>query len=187
MNDTRSFIALPSSSELRKILQEIQARLIEEKADVKWDSPEKFHITLKFLGGVDSERLSGLADALANVTSAATVFQLVYSEVGAFPDLLHPRVIWAGARATDSLTSLQNHVEITCERFGFQKESRMFHPHITLGRVKGTTNLARLTAKVKSITFEPIETSCSEVLLIKSDLRPTGSVYTTLKSFPLNA
>jgi 2'-5' RNA ligase len=187
MNATRSFIALPSSSELRKALQEVQTRLIEENADVKWDSPDKFHITLKFLGDVDSERLSALADALATVTSAATIFQFVYNEVGAFPDLLHPRVIWAGAQATDSLASLQDQVEITCERFGFQKETRMFHPHITLGRVKGSTNLARLTAKVKSITFEPIVTDCSEVLLIKSDLRPTGSVYTTLKSFPLKA
>ncbi len=187
MTAIRSFIALPSSSELKKAIQEIQTRLIEERAEVKWDTPDKFHITLKFLGDVDPEKLSALAESLATVTSAATAFQLVYTAVGAFPDLVHPRVIWAGARANDALTSLQGQVELTCDRFGFPKETRTFHPHITLGRVKGTTNLAHLTAKVKSITFEPIETGCWEVLLIKSDLRPTGSVYTTLKSFPLKA
>jgi len=112
---------------------------------------------------------------------------LVYDSLGAFPDLIHPRVLWVGARGNDVLTSLQRNIEVTCSRFGFPIETRGFHPHITLGRVKGSRNLARLTAKVKSITFVPSETACFEVLLMKSDLQPTGSVYTTLKSFPLKA
>jgi 2'-5' RNA ligase len=185
MNALRSFIALPSSLDLRRSLQEIQAHLIEERADVKWDSPDKFHITLKFLGNAGTDQLTALAESLAIATSAASAFQLVYSAIGAFPDLIHPKVIWAGAESNVALTSLQKEVELVCDRFGFPKETRAFHPHITLGRVKGSTNLTRLTAKVKSITFEPIVTDCSEVLLMKSDLQPTGSVYTTLNSFPL--
>ena len=165
----------------------MQKHLIEESAAVKWDTPDKFHITLKFLGNVDLEKLTELSESLAAVTSKTVPFQLSYNIVGAFPDLLHPKVIWAGAQMNDTLSSLQHDIELACARLGFPTDTRAFHPHITLGRVKGSTNLARLTAKIKSITFETIETGCSEVLLIKSNLQPTGSVYTTLKSFPLKA
>jgi 2'-5' RNA ligase len=183
----RSFIALPSPVELKTVLGEIQKQLIEEKADVKWDSAEKFHITLKFLGNVDPERLDELSEALFVAASGIGAFSLVYSSLGAFPDLVHPRVVWAGAEMNDTLSHLQHQVETLCDRLGFQKETRTFHPHITLGRVKGNNNLGRLTAKLKSITFEPLITHCQDVLLIKSDLHPAGSIYTTLKSFPLNA
>jgi RNA 2',3'-cyclic 3'-phosphodiesterase len=187
MATIRSFIALPSSPELRKVLREIQTLLAEEGANVKWDTPDKFHITLKFLGDVDRDKLSTLNDLLLTRIAPVKTFQLEYNSIGAFPDLVHPKVIWAGAEIPEELKEFQERIELACEEFGIPKESRVFHPHITLGRVKGSTNLHRLTAKVKSITFEPLETSCSEVLLIKSELRPTGSVYTTLKSFPLNA
>jgi len=183
----RSFIALPSSSELRNVLSELQDSLKLEGGNVKWDTPDKFHITLKFLGNVPPEKLDILSDSLAALTTTATRFQLVYATVGAFPDLVHPRVIWAGAEMNEDLSSLQHRVEDACDRLDFPQEPRTFHPHITLGRVKGTRNLGRLTAKVKSITFDAVRTDCSEVLLIKSDLHPTGSVYTTLKSFPLKA
>lgn len=187
MPSIRSFIALPSSPELNNALQNIQKLLMEERADVKWDGPNKFHITLKFLGKVDDQQLPEILESLTAIAAEATPFPLVYNAIGAFPDFVHPKVIWAGAQVNDAMTFLQREIEDACEKLKFAGETRTFHPHITLGRVKGSNNLARLTARVKSITFEPIETTCAEVLLIKSDLRPTGSVYTTLNSFPLKA
>ncbi len=187
MPGIRSFIALPSSSELNARLTELQRQFREEQANVKWDTPDKFHITLKFLGDVDAADIPRLEDALSVAVSGVSTFQLVYDSLGGFPDLIHPNVIWAGARTNDSLTTLHRAIESACEQLGFPRESRAFHPHITLGRVKGPTNLNRLTARVKSSTLDPTTTSCPEILLIRSDLRPAGSVYTTLKIFPLNA
>jgi 2'-5' RNA ligase len=187
MPGIRSFIALPSTSELKNVLGILQETLKKERADVKWDTPDKFHITLKFLGNVEAETLDTLAGSIASATAEMEAFRLTYRSVGAFPDLIHPRVLWVGTDSSDTLTSLQQRVESLCERLGFPAEEKAFHPHITLGRIKGSFNLSRLTAEVKSITFEPVQTDCSELLLIKSDLRPTGSVYTTLKSFPLKA
>jgi 2'-5' RNA ligase len=183
----RSFVALPSSQALRSALHAVQSELKEAQADVKWDSPDKFHITLKFLGNVPPETLSALSDSLARAVPAFESFSLTYDRIGAFPDLVHPRVLWVGAQSSEALVLLQMEVERVCEQFKFAREPRDFHPHITLGRVKGSGNLARLTARAKSITFESVTTDCSEVLLIQSDLRATGSVYTTLKSFPLKA
>ncbi|HTP12960.1 MAG TPA: RNA 2',3'-cyclic phosphodiesterase [Bacteroidota bacterium] len=187
MATIRSFIALPSNADLNSRLIEVQRRLMEERASVKWDTPDKFHITLKFLGDVDADRIPALIDSLAAVVAKLPAFSLVYDAIGAFPDLIHPKVIWAGARPNDALTTLHRELESACERLGFSREARAFHPHITLGRVKGPANLNRLTAKVKSSTLEPTTTHCPEILLIRSDLRPAGSVYTTLRTFPLNA
>jgi 2'-5' RNA ligase len=187
MAKIRSFIALPSSAELNSRLTEVQRELMEEHANAKWDTPDKFHITLKFLGDVDSADITELADSLSIAASALPSFQLVYSSIGAFPDLVHPKVIWAGAELNEPLVTLQREIDSVCERLGFPRETRAFHPHITLGRVKGSVNLNRLTARVKSSTLQPTTTHCSEILLIRSDLHPTGSVYTTLKTFPLKA
>ncbi len=183
----RAFVALPSSSELNSRLSSLQHQLMEEKADVKWDTPDKFHITLKFLGNVDPSKLAELTDSLATASSLVAEFSLVYASIGAFPDMIHPKIIWAGTDLNQSLIVLQRQIDLTCERLGFPREPRGFHPHITLGRVKGSTNLNRLTARVKSSILDPITIHCSEILLIRSDLHPAGSVYTTLNSFPLKA
>jgi 2'-5' RNA ligase len=94
-------------------------------------------------------------------------------------------VVWIGTASNQDVLDLQLKIEQVCMEFGFPKEDRSFHPHITLGRVKGTRSLVRLTEAIKTITFEPIQSQCSEVLLMKSDLRAGGSVYTILKSFSL--
>ena len=187
MAKIRAFVALPSSPELKSQLSILRDQLIEEKGDVKWDTPDEYHITLKFLGDVDLSKLSEMEDSLRFASSSVNPFSLVYSSVGAFPDLVHPKIIWAGAVLNESLVLLQSQIERAFERLGFPAERRSFHPHITLGRVKGPGNQNRLTARVKSSILDPITEPCREILLIKSDLRPSGSVYTTLNSFPLKA
>jgi 2'-5' RNA ligase len=109
-----------------------------------------------------------------------------YESLGAFPNLHNPRVVWIGIKTNQTVLDLQAETARVCAEFGFPKEDRVFHPHITLGRVKETRNLVRLTDAIKTITFEPIETFCSEILLMKSELHPSGSLYTILKSFPLH-
>ncbi|MGB2869311.1 MAG: RNA 2',3'-cyclic phosphodiesterase [Bacteroidota bacterium] len=180
----RCFIALPTSEEVRKQIAAVQRRLVETQAEVKWDAPEKFHITLKFLGNVETSVADLLGEALEHRVSSIPPFDIEYANTGAFPNELHPNVLWIGAHADENILRVNTLVEDVCSEFGFTKEQRSFHPHITLGRVKGGRNLRRLTEELKSITFEPIRSRCSHILLVKSDLKPTGSVYTTLKSIP---
>ena len=111
---------------------------------------------------------------------------ITYESLGAFPNLHNPRVVWIGIKTNQTVLDLQAETETLCAKFGFPKEDRVFHPHITLGRVKESRNLVRLTEAIKTITFEPIETFCPELLLMKSELHPGGSIYTILKSFPLH-
>ena len=181
----RTFIALPSSAAVQQQMVIIQSKLKVTQADVKWDSSDKFHITLKFLGGIELSSIESLSSALTEMMKKFPAFEITYNSLGAFPNLHNPRVIWIGTESNQIMLDLQSGVERVCSDFGFQKEERAFHPHITIGRVKGTHNLARLTEAIKTITFEPMQSRCSELLLMKSDLRPSGSIYTILKSFPL--
>lgn len=165
----------------------IQERCKAAEADVRWESQDKFHITLKFLGNLEPSKIELLIASLTKTISQYDSFDLLYESLGAFPNPHHPRVVWIGAKPSRAVLELQASVERLCADLGFPKENRSFHPHITLGRVKGTRNLARLTEAIKNTTFEPIPSRCAEVVLMKSDLHPRGSSYTILKSIVLQS
>jgi 2'-5' RNA ligase len=186
MPGVRTFIALPTQSNAQQAIAGIQTQLKATQAAVKWESQDKFHITLVFLGNVEQSKLELLSIALAKSVQQFPSCTMIYESLGIFPNMHNPRVIWIGIKTNQTVLDLQAETERLCTEFGFPKEDRMFHPHITLGRVKETRNLVRLTDAIKTITFEPIETFCSEILLMKSELHPSGSLYTILKSFPLH-
>ena len=186
MSVVRSFIALPTTPSIKEQLSAIVSELRQVNADVKWDTSEKFHITLKFLGNVESQLLENLIAALRQMSSRRS-FELTYESLGGFPDLVRPRVVWVGTSPSAEALSLQKSVEEVCSRFGFPKEDREFHPHITLGRVKGSRNIHRLTDSLKSIMLQPITSRCTELLVMRSDLHQSGSVYSVVASIPLQS
>jgi len=185
MSTIRTFIALPLPSEVISAMASIQGQLIASGAEVKWDTAEKFHITLKFLGTTESSLIPEITKQLGISIGSFPAFELAYVKLGGFPNVDRPRVVWIGTSENQQILRLQHQVERVCISFGFAKEDRPFHAHITLGRVKGNRNLERLTASLKSITFQPLLARCTEVHFVRSELRPTGSVYTLLNSIPL--
>jgi 2'-5' RNA ligase len=70
---------------------------------------------------------------------------------------------------------------------GFKPEDRPYHAHVTLGRVRSTKRIRNLLTIMESITFESQPVTIREIVVVRSDLRPTGSVYTTLQSIPLGS
>jgi len=185
MSTIRAFIALPLPSGMKVEFAAIQTQLGESHADVKWDTPEKFHITLKFLGDVEPTQAISIAGELQNSIGSLSGFEVSYDSLGAFPNAAKPRVVWIGTQQNEHVVELQARVERTCESFGFARDVRPFHSHVTLGRVRGSQNLNRLTAKINSITFHPFIARCTEVHIMRSELKPAGSVYTLLNSIPL--
>lgn len=185
MATIRAFIALPIPSAIQKEIGEIQDSLKDSGADVKWDTRDKFHITLKFLGDIDAAKVDPVALALRKSIGGIAPFDLAFQALGAFPNANRPRVIWIGGEETEHVQGIQRLVEHVCESFGFAKDDRSFHTHVTLGRVKSDRVTDRLTAKLKSITFKPLIARCTELHIVRSELKPAGSVYTLLKSIPL--
>ena len=194
MADIRTFIAIELSADvLRRIgtlLERIQADV--PPGLVRWVRPEGIHLTLKFLGDVQADRLEGLAVALQSACAPHAPFSLSIGGMGVFPNPQRPRVIWIGVdEPTGALVRLQRDVERAIAPLGFPTERRPFSPHLTLGRVKG--------AKIPAPTLEALgqyatharvhvgEMAVDAVHLMRSDLSPAGARYTELATAPLGA
>jgi len=188
MGSIRTFIAFDTPSPVREAMMAVQKEFAEPDANVRWESPEKSHTTIKFLGGVDESILPGVLETTGSVCGAFRPFEVTYEGVGAFPDGRQPKVIWIGCRNTDgTLASLKSTLDRALVSFGFRIEDRPFHPHITLGRVRSPRGLQYLTPKLEKLTFEPRKETISQILVMKSVLRPQGGEYTVLTSVHLHS
>ena len=182
----RSFIAIDPPTDLRSTLNDIQTRLKSTGADIRWESADKIHATIKFLGNVDEDKLSALIEAIEAALKDVHPFGLVCEALGCFPNKHRPRVIWAGCADEDgTLERMKNLFDTAFLSHGFEKEDRSFHPHFTLGRVRSQSMHAHLTQMLETITFQPHRFTCGEILLMKSVLKPQGSEYSIIRSFSL--
>ncbi|NLF13911.1 MAG: RNA 2',3'-cyclic phosphodiesterase [Anaerolineaceae bacterium] len=187
MTTLRTFIAIDLSPELRANLGDLQDRLRGElgRGSVRWVQPQGIHLTLKFLGDTPREQLDAIQRALTRAAATAEPFTISAGGVGCFPNTRQPRVVWVGLEeASGALLRLRNAVESEVSPLGFPIEKRPFHPHLTLGRVQrgASSGDARRVGQVVAATTtgDLGEMAVSTVSFIKSDLRPSGAVYTTL-------
>lgn len=186
MGTHRTFIAFDTPETIRTIISGIQSDLRGEGADVRWEHPSKFHVTIKFLGDVDEEVIPDVRTVIADTVRHHGTFDVIYAEIGAFPSIRRPRVIWAGIKSVSStLEELKSSLDRNLLRFGFEPEARAFHPHVTLGRVKSPAGLHHLTPKLEKCIFEPHQTTIHEILFMRSVLTPEGSKYSLLTATPL--
>ncbi len=183
----RSFLSIELPKPILRKIEEVQGDLRSTHADVRWVSPGKIHLTLKFFGNIEESRVDLILKSIEEPIRNTLPFSLKVRGVGAFPSLKNPRVIWMGlVDGKEVLVSFQKQMESQLEKIGFQPEDRPFHPHLTLGRMKssrGKEDLAGRMEKHKEEEFGdfPVE----RVVLFKSDLRPTGPIYTPLKELRL--
>lgn len=184
----RCFIAIPFPGELKESVASSVELLKAARADVRWVQPENLHLTLKFLGDTTEPSVPGIAGALDNAAESLRSFSLRISGAGVFPDWKRPRVIWFGVEAGSGLKSLQESIEDIMETFGYNRENRLFSPHLTIGRVRSQRNISPLVSALESVKgtdFGSMEVRSFS--LMKSDLSPKGSEYTTLAEFQLRS
>jgi len=186
VSTVRLFVAIETIPEIQDRLAEVQKVLRATHVDVHWEAKEKLHVTLKFLGATETSVVEPLTRDLRAVCAAIAQPTIHYGDLGFFPSRGTPRVVWAGVDDIGGgVKKLFQGIEDVAERHGFARESRAFHPHITLGRIKGKKNLRTLLTSMETITLESQPVELHEILLMKSDLRPNGSIYSTVASFPL--
>lgn len=177
----RTFIALELSNDIINELARLQDELKEVGSDVKWSNPSNIHLTLKFLGEIEEEKVSQIKQILDDISNNEKPFDVTLSEVGAFPNLDFPRVIWVGLDGNTSVIGkIVNVLEDTLEKIGFSKGMRPFSAHLTLGRVKSGKNKLELKEKLSTLKVNPISTKIKSIILFKSKLTPTGPIYTSL-------
>jgi RNA 2',3'-cyclic 3'-phosphodiesterase len=191
MSLLRAFIALEIPVSIQDAIQQQTAglRATADSSLVRWVPAENLHLTLKFLGDVSSANLQFLTQMLAREASQHPGFPLQIGGLGSFPSSRRPRVIWIGIHAPTALESLQRSLEAAAERLGYEAEERPFSPHLTIGRVKQNVAAAdqqRIRLALEASHVGQLgKTDVTAVHLMKSDLQPTGSVYTRLFSAPL--
>jgi RNA 2',3'-cyclic 3'-phosphodiesterase len=180
----RLFIGLDVPYEMRRNL-ELLLQLLKPAASIQWSQLSNLHVTTKFIGAWAEDRLTELTEALASIPSPG-VIPIAIRGLGWFPNPHHPRVFFVGLQAPPTLAALAADTESACESIGIPREDREFKPHLTLARIKSPTDLStllRTIAGLPSVDFGAF--TAEQFHLYKSELRPGGSIYTKLASYPL--
>jgi RNA 2',3'-cyclic 3'-phosphodiesterase len=184
----RSFFAVELSTEIAAGVRRIQGGLRERMLGVSWVRPEGIHLTLRFLGEVDPDRIEGIASKAEECVKGRGPFIIGIRGCGGFPNARHPRVIWIGVDdPSGELKGLQATVEKGMEEMGFTREERDYNPHLTIGRLrsgKSSTGVAQALEAMKEDNLGTMEVR--EICLFRSHLKPTGAEYTKLKVIPLS-
>lgn len=191
MTDTiRCFLAIELSAELVQALKKVSDDLKNQGAKgVRWVHPDNIHLTLQFLGEISGDMLACLKKSLLSVVKEFPYFPVAVRGLGAFSSTRKPRVIWIGITPSNEIIALQKSIEMTCSRCGIQPEERSFSPHLTLGRVSKTCSPEELSQLSRILTTTQIQhlgsMQAQRVTLFRSELRPSGPVYSRIAQFPL--
>lgn len=150
--------------------------------DARWISPESWHITLKFLGATERERVPWIEETIGLVASAHAPVRARLVNLGAFPTSGRAGILWAGVDdPKDVLAALVTDLEAALAE-EFPVEVRRFHPHLTVARSEPPLSLPDRFA----------ETPCASgpfgidrLVLYRSHLQRPRPRYEALRSFPL--
>ena len=193
----RAFLAVELSrglrAELATLQQELKRRIepeLKRGARISWAQPASIHLTLKFLGDVDEQMVDSLRTAIEQAIGSQVAVMVPLERLGTFPRPDSPRVLWAGPseqweKGSDAkrVTEIHGAIEQACEGLSFLRETRPFSPHLTLARIKmgeRQVGIALTKGGLMDLPFSLGQLAVDRVVLMQSELQPTGSVYTKL-------
>jgi len=190
MEQIRSFISIELPNGVKTRLAELEERLNKAgRVSARWVKPDNIHLTMKFLGDVEADKIPDITRVMAEAIAGIPPFLLEINGLGAFPNLNRIRVVWVGIKGElERLNALQQKHESALEPLGFAAEKKRFSPHLTLARVNERAlqeerrGLGRLLAATE---FKPVNMKVETVDLMKSRLTGAGAVYTKLKTVRL--
>jgi 2'-5' RNA ligase len=175
----RTFICVEIPETIKERIGALQRALKHVNARVSWVKPENIHLTLKFLGGVRASRIVALRQAVSRAVSGSGPFEVAVCGTGCFPSIGNPRVLWVGLTdLPNELLQLHKQIEDELAGQGFPRNARPFAPHLTIGRLRSREGAQDLARELIEAGFEAALAPATRVVVMRSDLRPTGSLYT---------
>jgi len=184
----RTFIAIELPAEIKTALAAAQDQLRQARAQVSWTQPDNLHLTLKFLGEIETAQINAVTQACAATARQYNALNLQLDQLGFFPNPRQPRVVWAGLAGDLSvLAELQKHLEDQLAALGLAHDIKPFRPHLTLGRVKIPPTGKQLAEAVAAYRLPTLAFTVAEIVLMQSQLDPSGSIYTPLHHARLGA
>jgi 2'-5' RNA ligase len=187
-NTWRVFCAVELTAQIRQLLLQriVELKKAVPEARASWSREENLHLTVKFLDEIPEVRVADLSAAASRAVSSLAPFEIQFESAGAFPKNGLPRVLWIGIRDSEGkLQELQARLEAEATRSGFAKEERVFHPHLTLARIRNPEHARELANVHKDMPFESVTMNVAELLVIRSELNSKGSRYTIISRHSL--
>jgi 2'-5' RNA ligase len=184
----RSFIAIELPAAVISLLDNVQQGLKVLRLKARWVRPQNIHLTLKFLGNIDSAEIEKIGRAMVDAAGDSAPFTLTIGGIGFFPDIKRPRIIWVGLDGEKpALFSLQRNLADRLANAGSSKEKRSFKAHLTLGRIRQTVNPNIVDQAIQGYSdLGNLKFTANRIILFKSDLKPSGAVYSHLKQVELS-
>jgi 2'-5' RNA ligase len=187
----RLFIAIALPEAVKRAIENAQdeLRAALPATSVRWTRREQFHLTMRFLGGVEVQQLDGLNDAMRRACARSGALQLRAARIGVFPGARRPRVVWTGVDDRDGrLAALQRSIEAASGPFTDEPPQQTFTGHITLARCRDiersdASKLSTLVDRMAGRSFG--EWTATSVDVIRSVTAPTGAHYTTIAEISL--
>ena len=200
----RAFLAVELSQKFRAEVARAQQELkqsiepeMQRDMHISWVPPARMHLTIKFLGDMDEQVINPLLGVIEQAIRSQPSVNVPLERLGAFPRPHSLRVLWIGPSENweqgvegKRVAEIHGVIEQACEGLGFLREAKPFSPHLTLARMKaGERRIGSALAK-SGVLDRPLllaSLAVESVVLIKSELNPTGSVYTRLWEARLKA
>ena len=187
-NDWRIFCAIELPVEVRARLEDHVSQLRKEVPDAaaSWSRVENIHLTLKFFGNVEVNRVPRISETAARAVKEFSPFQIGVAGTGVFPRASRAQVLWIGVSdPSGQLTALQEKFENECAVEGFPKEGRAYRPHLTIARLRKPEGARQLADTHLQMKFERIDVELKQLVVFRSELSPKGSKYTVISTADL--
>ncbi len=175
------------SVEVRETLRKTQETFRVATSRVSWVRPSGMHLTLKFLGNIEERMIPEIGKRVRRVCLDRAPFPIRVAGLGVFPDQRRPRVLWAGVQdGADRLMEIVRTLDPFLAELGFPRSKRVFHPHITLGRIKEIRDRQRFSHLLeKNRGMNAGIVTVDSLRLIESRLHRDGAVYDVRMSVAL--
>lgn len=185
--NVRLFVVVEIPEEIQKKFMELQDKLKKADADVGWVAPGNFHITLKFIGAIDEEKIDAVTHRVKDAVAHINSFDISYIGIGVFPTEKNPRVLFVDVADPDkALAKIHEELDSQLMALDIEYKNRPFEAHLTLGRVKTRKNVKKLLEildSYNSFNFGPEHVT--QIVLMKSTLLPNGPAYAKLHDIHL--
>ena len=175
----RTFVCIEVPPSIKGRIEELQRASRRSDVPISWVKPSNIHLTIKFLGDVAASRIQRVKQAVERACQFISAFDITVDGTGCFPSAKSPRVLWVGlAPLPDELRRLHSNIEAELEGAGFAREAKRFAPHLTIGRVRDPFKAKQTVENLLAAGFAAETFRASEVIVMRSELHPSGSIYT---------
>ena len=183
----RTFVAVTVPKSLLTTRDMLKTTVHHKKDNLKWVRDGLVHLTLKFIGHTPPDGIEDIHNILSAVSQRHGSMQHEIAETGCFPVPSRPRVLWVGIKGNfDPLAALVKDINDALDPLGYPAEEKPFMPHITLARIKYPPKITPDVTQYLQTRFEPIPFWVDKYMLMSSELKPSGAVYSNIHEYRLN-